>query len=219
MKVTRISIVMIALSCGFLQARDIRTPLPFQVGPRPLEYFHYWRENYSEEYLFDFNIWGAGLSRSADQAFGPCGSTTKVPLSTLIFGKSAFTVSEAFANASVGALIPNNPFVSVSTISPRFDYSERAALFGASMSVQFGCDNQWQAGLRVRVPFRDISADLRCDNDLIGETIDDVFQVREETIDFDTTVNPPPAQENTVYAARLDFLSALKQIAVNVNGG
>lgn len=203
---------------SIVNARVVNTQLPFMAGPRPLEFFHYWRNDYSEEYLFDLNVWGAGFARSAENALGSCGNTTKVPLAALIFGKSSFTVADAFAGSSVGSALPNNPFVSISTLSPRFDYSERSALFGMSLSFQFGCDNDWQAGLRVRFPFRDINVDLTCDSDLIGETLDDVFQTRVETIDF----NPADLsleQSNIVYAARLDFLSTLKQIAVNITGG
>jgi len=213
---------------GCIAARDIRTPLPLYTGY--IGYVHYPVDLFNDEYQesclgVETQMWGAGYVRSAPDGYGPsndnCCPTQaedpcangRVPLAEIIFGQDSFTLAQAFANASVGTNIPQNPWVSVSTLSPNYDYNERGVFFGFVLNKRFGCEDQWRAGVRIALPFRDIEMEEKC-GDLVGETIDDVFRKRQETIE----VVPGTPETNTAWTARLDFLSALKQIAFDVNG-
>ncbi len=223
------ALALLALaSTAMMQARTILgTPLPLYQGyPAGHVYFPLDRNEPIDNCLnMDIDIWGAGYFRQADDAYGPqaatdcngCdadGKSEKVPLTQLIFGQDNFTIAQAFAGASVGTAVPNNPWVTVSTLSPRFDYSEQGVFFGLILGTRFGCDDQWRAGVRFALPYRDITVgqDATC-SDLIGETLDDVFRQRQETI----ATTEAGDVTNGVWAARLDFLSALKQIVLNAN--
>ncbi len=69
-------------------------------------------------------------------------------------------------------------------------------------------------GLRARLPIRDTEVSELCSSsNITGEDLSDVFQTRLETIGgTGDTTNPGPVQTNTVYAARLDFLSAINRM-------
>lgn len=185
-----------------------------------------------------FDVAGVGYHRSAADAFqccstgstitsnscnsccgsscstsccGDCANNTrnKVPWSTLIFGKSSFRLEEAFPGADVGTSITDNPFVALSTLNPRFEYSEAGAIFMVQLGTTFTvCDADYRTGLRARLPIRDFLVYDPCGaGNMIGETLDDVWQVRQETIGTD-----PNQKTNVVFAGRLDFLSTLKRI-------
>lgn len=233
-------IIAILASCMTVAARDMRTPLPLYKG-----YIHYPvdRNRVIENCLYlDINVWGAGYARSAINGYGPerqsekeacgcsstsscpsalpakdCNESRKVELTALLFGKADFRLAQAFAGAVAGGA-GNNPFISISTLSPRFDYREMGAFFGCDVTQRFGCEDRWRSGVRARLPFRDIEQELKADSDLVGETLDDVYLVRQET----NTLQEPshaPVTNSQVYAARLDFLSSLKRIAFTANGG
>ena len=137
------------------------------------------------------------------------GSTThKVPWVTILFGKSDFRLEEIFVDGDIGTYLPNNPWVSIATLKPRFEYREAGAFFMADFKSVFDwCDADYRLGLRARLPVRDISVtDICAASDLTGETLDDVWQLRNET-------SPTaPDKTNVVYAGRLDFLSTLKRL-------
>ena len=212
-----LAIVSLLSSAGVM-AREIRSPLPIPLTG----YTHYPR--FAEDYdkreekgtgacccpsSFNFAVFGAGYARSADKAFSCKQGTCKVPLSTLIFGKSSFRVGEAFpAGTVIGDLAANNPFVQVSTITPVYDYNERGAVFGASMGTSW-CDQKYHAGLRARIPVRDTEMkEVPSSSDLVGETAKDLFVVRQEH----NTDEDPAFTVTNAYAVRLDFLAQLKEM-------
>lgn len=221
--------VLLLVCCVALSAREVRTPLPLYKG-----YIHYPvdRNRVIENCLYlDINVWGAGYARSAINGYGPkqsdkhcgcpqpaesldCRDSNKVDLATLLFGKTDFRLAEIFAGGVVGTAV-NNPFLTISTISPRFDYREMGAFFGCDVTQRLGCEDRWRFGARGRLPYRDIEQELKADSDLVGETLEDVYVVRQET----NTFSGAPVTNSQVYAARLDFLSSLKRIAFTANGG
>lgn len=216
------------LACAgisIIDARTISTPLPLYHG-YPAAHIYYPVDDMREINNcldVDAQVWGAGYYRSANDAYGPgnddcnpcVGSeSAKQSIAALIFGTDHFTLSQAFANSTVGTSIPNNPFVSISTLSPDFTYRERGAFFGLILGKRFGCDDAWRAGVRIEVPYRDIDlAETAC-SDIVGETLEDVLRQRQETI----VIAGIPRSPNTVWTARLDFLSALNSIAINAAG-
>lgn len=206
---------MLLVGCGIAQARSILTTLPLYYAP-----YHYPLTYFTEDKDWYIDIRGGAYYRSAQQAFSDCDSTCKVPFSTLVFGVPDFTIAQTFTDAIISPLeFPNNPFVSLATLSPRFDYREHGAVFGLCTGGRFGCEQEWHAGARVRLPIREIDVREVCGgsadaNDLTGETLAAVYQQRQETNSFAGDEN-----SNTVFAARLDFLSALNRVAVTANGG
>lgn len=133
----------------------------------------------------------------------------KVPWSSLLFGKGNFRLEEAFPGADVGTYIGTNPFVSLATLTPRFEYSESGAIFMAQLGTTFTCcDADYRLGLRARLPIRDFLVFDPCGiSNMVGETLDDVWQVRNEVIG-----TGDDTKTNIVFAGRLDFLSALKRV-------
>ncbi|MCL5436397.1 MAG: hypothetical protein M1549_00780, partial [Candidatus Dependentiae bacterium] len=103
--------------------------------------------------------------------------------------------------------VATNPFVAFSTLSPRFEYSESGAIFMAQVGTTFSCCGDYRVGVRLRLPVRSLLVFDPCGaSDLTGATLDDVWQTRKESIDKNSA---PSAMTNTVFAGRLDFLSAL----------
>lgn len=138
------------------------------------------------------------------------GSTThKVPWSTLLFGRPDFTLEQGFVDSSIGTAVANNPWIKVSTLSPRYEYAEAGTIFMGQLATNFTChDHDYRTGLRVRLPYRDILVFDPCGaGNMVGDTISDVWKVRNETI----TVNGK-TQTNLVFAGRLDFITSLKQV-------
>lgn len=205
----------------------------------PIEYHYEVEKKDNDKWCnnWHFDVAGIGYHRSASDAFQCCSNSgtvitngccsnncctnccdcykntrCKVPWSTLIFGKSEFRLEEAFPGSDVGALIQDNPFVAISTLTPRFEYSEAGAIFMAQLGTTFtACDCDYRAGLRARLPIRDFVVFDPCGaGNVTGETLDDVWQVRDETIG--TGIGADIQKTNVVFAARLDFLSALKRV-------
>jgi hypothetical protein len=206
----RLSALLAALGMGTVGAREIGTPLPLQFAPH-YTYGIYRPYDKNEECPWYVTVGWGGYFRSAGEAY-TCGTCTE-PYSALLFGKSDFRLAEAFADATVGTA-SDNPFVTISTLTPRYEYVERGAMFWAYMGGSFGCDDQWKYGLRLRLPIRDVQLQQVCGNDLEGETLDDVYQKRLETIEVGNASFP-----NTVFAARLDFLATLQRVSFNTSNG
>lgn len=194
--------------------RTILTTLPLYYAP-----YHYPLDYFQDDKNWYVDIRGGAYYRSANQAFSDCEGTCKVPFSTLIFGVPDFTIAETFTDATISPTeFPGNPFVSIATLSPRFDYREHGAVFGVCGGARFGCEERWHAGARARLPIREIDVKEICGgsaeaSDLTGESLAAVYQQRQETNDFAGSEN-----SNTVFAARLDFLSALNRVAVTATG-
>lgn len=191
----------------------------------------------------EVDIWGAGYYRSAIDAYGPnaknsctpcdpcakrventsitdpitgvCTSTKRESIGALLFGANSFTIAQSFANSTVGtAGIPLNPFVSFSFLTPIYEYRERGAFVGLILGKRFGCDDQWSAGIRFALPYRDIQMEESPCSDTTGESIQDVFRQRTEVITTAGGDVPIPA----AYAARFDFVAALDQVVFGPNG-
>lgn len=193
-----------------VEAREIRTPLPFMNGHMryPIEY--HW-ENDGNDWCLDFDAFGGAYCRTSDVAYSSCHGRNEVSWTNLLFGKSDFRFEEIFAGADIGVGALNNPFIAISNLKTRYDYNERGAVFGATLGTNFEyCDTNYRVGLRARLPFRDIEVTDVCGNsDLIGEQLDDVYQERQEEFGEGND-----RKTNTVYAIRLDFLSTLKRVAL-----
>lgn len=216
------------MACGVSVAREFRGPLPLMYDLwNPMRYpieYHYEVEKNDDKWCnnWHFDVAGVGYHRSAADAFQCCPSVAsnccddcanntrnKAPWSTLLFGQSDFRLVQAFPGANVGTDLPKNPFVSISTLTPRFEYSEAGAIFMAQLGTTFTvCDADYRTGLRARLPIREfLVADPCGAGDITGETLDDVWQERMETIGTGAA-----AKTNTVFAGRLDFLSSLTRV-------
>jgi hypothetical protein len=184
----------------------------FNTMTPPLAYFEPFYVRMHERSCFEFT--GISYHRSADSAYCPTAVRTQtVPLSTLLFGRADFTIAQAFPDANIANAIPDNPFVGLVELSPRFNYNENGVFFNAQMTQRFGCDDQWSAGFRARVPFRDITVAQTANSNIQGRaTLEDFFATRVEIPEGG------PTQSIEAFAARLDFLNALDLVSVNANG-
>ncbi len=147
-KIVKSSLIALALAGGSVFATDFHAPLP----GGPLRYdFEKIEKNKSI-----FNCWTTGYMREADKAYMKHGFNTH-PLTALIFGKSEFTISEAFANATVGDSYwqNQNPNLSTVMVAPRVSYSERGMVLGASLAYPVWA-NKGRVGLRGSLPLRSV---------------------------------------------------------------
>ncbi len=209
-----------------LQAwQETRTPLSLFEG-----YMHYPldRDRELNDFNLDTHFWTGIYSRTAPNAYNNnCGDTQlvdsccpgrKESLAALYFGQTTFTLEEAFANSFIAPGTPINPFVILAPITINVDYREQGVWFGTTLSTRFGCDKQWNGGLRVRVPFRDIQVQPVCGDPIIAaenaNPVTNYYQQRVESIQVQGS-NP---QTNNVFVARLDALSVLDRVYFNVDG-
>lgn len=180
---------------------------PFRV-PTPLEYgyayshFPFMRPVYDDACKSWFvDVWGAGQARYADKAFLNKNTTEKQSLAALFFGSPSFTLAQAFPG--IGAVLP---LAAVAQITPQFDYRENTAWFGANFEYAgLGCNGEWAVGLRARLPFREVKAEL-----------DSCCQLSQTIGDFVLAQNELVCDEachsqfiNSAFAYRLDFLANL----------
>ena len=159
-----------------------------------------------EEREYTFNVWGVGYSRSADKAFS-CNGKWKVPLSTLVFGKSCFTLSEAFAGSQV--TVSENPWVSVSKIQPRIEYYEK----GGHVGLEYAHDVEFRRkkvriGARAYLPIRSIRMARRYSGADAESEVDSIDDVRKLTNESITDGTEESVVDNS-FAYRMDFLSNL----------
>ena len=232
-------------SISSISARTISTPLPLYLG-YPAAHVYYPIDDMNEpvrECGIEIDVWGAGYYRSATDAFGPdiknscdpcadrisnspvvnpvtgvCTSSKRESIGALIFGSDSFTIAQSFANSDVGTGVPLNPFITFASIVPQYREKEAGAFFGLILGKRFGCDNQWSAGVRFALPYRDIQMEETPCSDITGDSLADVFRQRTEQISSVDADDNPTAQSNVAWAARLDFLSALNDIVFDVNG-
>lgn len=203
-------------------ARVFQTPESLERG-YAFNHYPFARADYEEcksecKWLY-VDIWGAGLHKNANSAFGNCDSTKKYPLSDLFFGASTFLPSASFV---AGTVVPAS-LVSFGAITPNFDYNEDMAIFGAFFETRLGCDEEWALGFRARVPFRSIKValDSCCElekNILVNR---DLFLLENEWATCPTSCNtssdPVVQQITDAYALRLDLASALNQQQAGVS--
>ena len=221
MKKGLVQIVAIACIsyCACTVAREIRTPLPrryahyFLPEQRriPLAFYYGNIQDGADEKssLLNVDIWGHAWHRVADRAYSNKHGRKTTPLSRLLFCKSDFTGAESFAHGV--ANVPNNPWVNISTLRPRFSYNEKGALVGMEVA-RVVHDGRIRVGGRTTIPFRFICTDRfeQCSADnrsseLGGERLQDVTALRAEVFQDEDGNN----QGVVTFAYRLDFLSQL----------
>jgi hypothetical protein len=152
-------------------------------------------------------VWGRGFYRTAQCAFCNCDGTSTQPLSALWFNKPDFIGKEAFAEGSTANI--NNLWVLISTLSPRFRYTQSGAVVGMAVSMRLH-EDKLHVGLRADIPFSVIDVDryTKCGQngtDLGGETLSDVMVEKPEVVN-DLSGTPRGLLD---FAYRLDFLSSL----------
>ena len=194
-------------------ARELRTPYIWQQNSIFRDgYYHYPLPRPKEdETCWNYDVWGGGYARFADKAFRNTDGRGKEPLDAIFFGKADFTASEIFAP---GTLFPGNPFLAFATLSPRFDYNEKGAYFGFTLDRGFGCNDEWHAGIRARLPIRSIEVENEDCCAIQVEELEDVFRTNREFIfapDAENAGGQPKTQQviEDSFAIRMDFLTSL----------
>lgn len=195
--------------CSVLSARVIITPVDEYW--MPFYYLSKCDPHPTEDLCILTKVWGIGYSRGASDAYDCNGRL--MPLGTLIFGKSDFTFAQTLYNSSISGASTNNPWISTSLVSPRFEYFENGMMFGGQVGTTF-CEGKYGLGMRARIPYQEIRVSEICVgsiSDLKGDTLEDVFQTRRE-------IPTGGSEPITVFAARLDFVTALNEIALTAAG-
>lgn len=186
--------------------RQLFTPLSLTWDER--QYLHddkgggRWADKDAQTWNFD--LWGAGYNRYADTAYSCNGRCAcQVPLTTLIFGKSTFTLSEIFADSTVTA--EGNPWVTVSQIRPRIEYNEQGAYFGAqwSQDVQL-FKRTFRFGIRGNMPVKMIKVARRYD----GTDTESEIETKDDAIKYALEQIGGSAITQT-FAYRYDLVNAL----------
>jgi hypothetical protein len=190
---------------GEIGARDIRNPLPLWWGP-----YHWITIPKETEGCWNVDAWGAGYVRSARDIFRDRETTKTENLDAAFFNQEDFVGVNAFPP---GEFDPLNPFLQFSVISPRVSYNERGAFFGITIDKVFGCDCEWNLGLRATMPYRDVETELdSCCANFENGSLEQVRQLENERVQNEnggfTTINK-------AFAYRMDFLASLFQ---TVNG-
>lgn len=225
-------LVMLACSgMARIEARTYSTPLPYYLG-YPALCVHYPVTDLDEvpnRGELDAQFGMVPYYRSFSNAYGPhlddscnsCAERTapdsrKESIAALIFGQSPFTIAQAFAGGGVGTSIPTNPFVTTAEFFLDYFGQETGVAFNLTLGKRFGCDQQWRAGVRITLPYRDINFEQTPCSQITGDNLDDVFRIRPETV---LAEDGSGAKSNPAWAARLDFLSALDMIDFGATGG
>lgn len=159
-----------------------------------------------------------------------------VSLAEAFFGQETFTGIDAFAHIAGEAcpVVVGNPFMSFAKISPVFHYTERGFVAGAHVEYDFGDCSNWYVGARAVLPFKNIRVDRDLSCNKLEEGLEDVMLQVLQRVDpkievpINTTlttvpggvvsgpttqvatVNNPDGNIRSVYAYRLDFLTALR---------
>lgn len=205
-KILKLLLVPLLCSSGAALAREYRTPL--SINPHWNGHYHFpWRPD-EGHHCWSVDVWGAGLHRDTDKAFLNKDTTKKESLAGIIFNKTSFTLAEA---AAPGGFNPLNPLLGVVVFSPRFDYSENAAVFGFTLDRVFGCDCSWHGGLRVNVPFRTIKVALDSCCDLFEGGEGPFCFIQDEQVVTERIPGTEPFIQvvEKAFACRLDFLASL----------
>lgn len=215
--------LLVALSLGntiILPISNIETPLPGLYG-----FLHFPSQEYLEPCCDREDCWlpwawtvnALGYARQANVAFPRCGSDDcTVPYAQLIFGvPSPFALSGIFFNSVIPAN-NTNPFLEIAQLDPHVAYREAGVIFNVTGEGCFElCDVPYRYGVTARLPVRFIDVINTCSvSDLVsvGGDIHELYLQRNEVFGDGTTNNP--TKTNFVFAARLDFVSALNRIAI-----
>lgn len=161
-----------------------------------------------------------------------------VSLAETFFGQETFTGIDAFAHIAGQAcpVVVGNPFMSFAKISPVFHYTERGFVAGGHIEYDFGECSNWYLGARAALPFKNIRVDRDLSCNKLEEGLEDVMLQVLQRVDPEIavpagttvtpvpgpgaaivmnagaaqTVNNPDGNIRSVYAYRLDFLTALR---------
>lgn len=210
---------MLMFGISALTAREFRTPTVFEFG-YPYDHYPFC---IPADNCWNLNLWAAGFHRTAGRAFLNKNTTKKEDLSAIFFGKESFLGIDAFAtdatlvpgDSVVNPVAAINPLLQIAIISPRIDYRENSAYFGFDVSTYFGCDCQWQVGLRANLPYKDIRVGLDSCCNLEDVTLEDLLRRQDEVV-VDAADDLGIIERS--YAYRLDLLSLLNMTAnPNVN--
>ncbi|MFH1831204.1 MAG: hypothetical protein ABH827_00225 [bacterium] len=127
------------------------TRAPFISKDGPLRYDLYKKKN-----KCTFDMFSTGHYRTANKAFLKHGTDTH-PLTSLIFGKSEFTLAEAFEDANPIKYFTENrsPYLATTKIAPRVSYTEYGATLGGRFEYPVW-HNKGRVGLRATVPFKTV---------------------------------------------------------------
>lgn len=198
---------LLALCMLSVTAREFRTPTVFEFG-YPYEHYPF---DLPYDKCWSVNLWGAGFYRTAGRAFKDSNTTSKEDLSAIFFGKESFLGINVFP---AGTTSPANPLLSIAVISPRVSYQESSAYFGVDVFHVFGCDCEWEVGLRANIPYKSIKMELDSCCDLTDiDNISALARQQDEVVE-DSAGDLGIIQQSFAY--RLDLLSALN-MTVNPN--
>lgn len=203
-------LVLMILSAGGVYARSLFTPLSIQWDAKHYLFankaFYVKPSEERREQSYVFDLWGYGYARSADCAYS-CSGNCQVPLATVLFGKSSFTIREAFYNSELAT--GANPLLGAALITPNIEFDEKGAIFGVEWRSQHTWrDKNARWGVRVRLPIKVLSMNRRytgTDAKAEFETLDSVRRLVTEDVKAGATTRTI----NDSFAYRLDFLSKL----------
>lgn len=222
-----VGLLSLGTSLLFATTSYFRTPLIFLQKPRTYAHYPLLPINECDDWILD--AFGVYYQRNACNAFGcdpdcltdECNinsetTTNTVPLSQLWFGKSSFTVEDAFANGDAGNV--GNPFVKFARLNPQFDYNERGAALGVTVNrYNLGCDKSWFVSARVALPVKviEVNQTRTCDCEEIIPDYTDAIVTIQQQFNGQSGDGPPSTSNGNdsrnVRAYRLDLLGTLKQ--------
>jgi hypothetical protein len=186
---------------------QIATPIPIDRG-YAFSHYPFARLDYQDDKCWYLDVWGAGVHKHANFAFKNKNTTGKESLSGIFFGADTFTISQAFAP---GTVVPDNPLLFISQFTPKFDYTEDDAFFGVNVEFPFGCECNWHAGFRARVPFRETRVGLDSCCELVDITNVSQLALTQNEIDPDPACTP--GEINNAFAYRMDLVALLHKNA------
>jgi hypothetical protein len=190
------------LGCGQVIATtgELRTPLakfPFHYPLAPVD-----------DGLWSINMFADCYMRTADQGFGRCNGTNKVPLAQLFFGKTTFQGQEAFAGGIIST--PGVAALKYVNMHPRFSYTEKGVNFAVETEKRWD-DSKWRVGGQLSMPFKVIDLERNVCSATMVDTgtnnLNGLVCRRSETL-LNTAVASVPTTA-CVPAYRLDFLTNL----------
>lgn len=223
-----IGLSLLSVGLSWAVTSVFETPLSFEQKPRT--YVHYpftWLNGDCCETNCTIDFFGVYYQRNACCAFG-CGTdctpltscenscnkvtSNTIPLAQLWFGKSSFTVADAFEGGEVSGPV-DNPFVLFTTLKPQLGYNERGAFIGATVNrFNLGCNGDWFVSARIGLPISIVEVNQRSVNN--SGSIDPDFVNTITTIQQQFNGGDDASKGSLdgrdVRAYRLDLLTSLK---------
>lgn len=139
------------LMFGCAVASEFRPALNLERGPQRYDLVN----EKNDKEAWDIDVWSIMYSRNGNKAFGKHGANTN-PLSALIFGKSEFKVSDAFApGMTTGYSEEFNANLNATTLYPRVTYDEKGVNLGASVGYRV-MGGKGKLGVKFNVPVKTV---------------------------------------------------------------